>query len=221
MSFLTRGAKMIVLNPFVSLPVGLVFAVMGAMFVADIPPTLRDLNSLSQLPSFALAKPGEKTFVEGRISEHNQPVYQQFVTYLREDYHSSTARTSSWVEVARQTPPLMIETRDKAVRIVNDHYALESTDVTVEEAAPTLTKGAVQARGYVVGSPVLAVGFVAQETEGLVAEFLYAGVRDDYLAYLTKSLRNAVWLGSGSLATAFILIFQGGRQLHLFLRSST
>jgi hypothetical protein len=220
MSFLTRRAKTVALNPFVLLPVGLVIAVLGAMVVADIPPTLRDLNSLRQLPAFASAKPGERTFVEGHISEHNQPVYHQFVAYLREDYRSSTARTSGWIEVARQTPPFVIEMQGESVQIVNDYYVLESTDVTLEEASPTLTKGAVQSRGFVVGSPVLAVGFVDQETKELVAEFLYAGTRDDYLAFLTRFLRNVVWRGSGSLATAFILIVQAGRQLRLFLRSS-
>jgi hypothetical protein len=212
--------KTMVFNPFVVLPVGLVFAAMGLMFSVDILPTLRELNEFRQLPLFATANLGERAFLEGRISEQNQIVYGQFVAYVREDYRSSTARTSSWHEVARQTPPLIIETRDKAVRIVNDHYALESTDAILEEAAPSLTKGAVQARGFVVGSQVLAVGFVAQETKGLIAEFIYAGTHSDYVAYLTRSLRNACWLGGGSLAIALILIFQAGRQLRLFLRSS-
>jgi hypothetical protein len=87
----------------------------------------------------------------------------------------------------------MIETQGEAVQIVNDTYALESTDVTLEEAAPTLMKGAVQSRGFVIGSPVLAVGFVAQQTRGLVAELLYAGTHSGYVSYLTRSLRNARW----------------------------
>jgi hypothetical protein len=219
MSFLTKWARTVLLNPFVLLPVGLVFAVVGLLFV-DIPTTLRDLNSLRQLPSFASAKLGERTFVEGRISEQNQTVYHHFVAYLREDYRSSTARTLGWVETARQTPPFVIDTQGEAVQIVNDTYALESTDVTLEEAAPALTKGAIQARGFVVGSPVLAVGFVDQETKGLVAEFLYAGTHSNYVAYLTRSLRDAIWLGSGILVIAVLLIFLGGRQLHFFLRSS-
>jgi hypothetical protein len=213
-------AKTIVFNPFVLLPVGLVFAALGLMFSVNIPPKLRELNDVRQLPPFVTANFGERAFLEGRISEQNQIVHGQFVAYVREDYRSSTARTSSWHEVARQTPPLIIETRGETVRIVNDHYALASTHVTLEEAAATLTKGAVQARGFVAGSPVLAVGLVDQETKGLVAKFLYAGTRSDYLAYLTKYLRNAVWLGSGSLVFAFVLFFQAGRQLRLFLLSS-
>jgi hypothetical protein len=213
-------AKRVVFNPFVLLPVGLVFAALGLMFSVNIPPKLRELNDVRRLPSFATANFGERAFLEGRISEQNQIVHGQFVAYVREDYRSSTARTSSWVEVARQTPPLIIETRGETVRIVNDHYILASTHVTLEEAAATLTKGAVQARGFVVGSPVLAVGFVAQESKEFIAEFLYAGTRANYLTDLTRFLRNAGWMGGGSLMIALLFIFLAGRQLRFFLRSS-
>jgi hypothetical protein len=90
-------AKTIVFNPFVLLPVGLVLAAIGLMFSVNIPPTVRELNDLRRLPPFATANLGERAFLEGRISEQNQIVHGQFVAYVREDYRSSTARTSGWV----------------------------------------------------------------------------------------------------------------------------
>jgi len=167
-----------------------------------------------------VAAPSQAAFVEGRISNHTPTVYRQFVAYLREEYRSSGARTSRWVEVARKTPPLVIEAHGRAARVVNSNYGLETTDVIVEEEPPTFTRGAIQSRGFVVGSPVLAVGSVAEETEGLVAEFLYAGTHAEYVAYLHRYLQNGLWWGGGLLFGGIGCIILGLWRLRRFLRET-
>ena len=211
----------VLLNPFVLLSVGLVFALIGASGAADVPATLSRARRVEQLQPMAEAAPGQAAFVEGRISNHTPPVYHQFVAYLREEYRSSGARTSHWVQVARKTPPLLIEAHGRAARVVNSDYGLESTDVTVEEEPPTFTRGAIQSRGFVAGSPVLAVGSVAKETEGLVAEFLYAGTHAEYVAYLHRSLQAGLWLGGGLLLGGVGCIILGSWRLLLFMRETT
>ena len=216
---LIKTLNSVVFNPLVWLLLGLCFAFIGISLIADIPKLSSQLRLMEQLPVFAVAKPGERAFLEGQISAQNPPVYNQFVAYVREEYRSSIGRNLRWVEVARQTPPLIIEVQGKAVRVVNEDYAFKTADVTLEEASPTVTRGAVQARGFVTGSLVFAIG--SKQDEGFVAEFFYAGTRSDYVAYLSHSLRGRMWFGGGILFIALCFIFWGGfifwrgRQLHL------
>ncbi len=210
---LMKPLNSVLFNPFVWIPLGLCLAFIGLSLIADMPKLSSQLHLVDQLPAFNVAKPGERVFLEGQIGEQNQPIYNQFVAYMREEYRNSIGRNSHWVEVARQTPPLIIKVPGKAVRVVNENYVFRTTDVTLEEATPTVTRGAVQARGFVVGSLVFAVG--SKQDEGFVAEFFYAGTRSDYVAYLSHSLRGRVWLGGGILSIAILFILWGGWQLHL------
>lgn len=205
----------VLLNPLVLLPIGLIFAFVGAAQVYDFPATRSHISHVEQLPLLAGATPGQAAFVEGRISSQNPTVYRQFVTCLREEYHRR-----HWVEVARATPPLVIETGGGRARVTNNDYSLETTAVTVEEAAPTFTKGAVQARGFVAGSPALAVGSVAAGTEELVAEFLYAGTRAEYIAWQRNAQQRGLWWGSGFLLFGIGCVSLGVRQLRKFLRET-
>lgn len=200
--------KNMLLNPPVLLAIGLVFPLIGASLIligasliANVPVALGNADRLIHLQPLSVTAPGGAAFVEGRISERTPTVHRQFVAYLLEVYYRSGPEhraRSHWVEVNRETPPLLIETRGSLARVSNDDYHIETTDITVEEAPPTFTRGAVQSRGFVKGSPVLAVG-AAVSTEELVAEFLYAGTRDEYLAYLRRDVQVGLRWGGGLL----------------------
>lgn len=199
-------ANSVLYNPLVWLPLGFCLALISIPLLANMPKLSSQLRLIEQLPAFAEAKRGERAFLEGHISEQNLPVYSHFVAYVREQYRS-IGRNVRWLEVARYTPPFILEVQEKVVHIVNDDYAFETTDVTVEEAAPTMTQGAVQARGFVARSLVFAVG--NKQDEGFIAEFLYAGTQSDYVAYLSRFLRRSAWIGGGILLTALTFIFWG------------
>jgi hypothetical protein len=207
----------VLLNPLVSLPLGLLFAIIFALQLADIPEILSRLKHVENLQPRDAAAPGQAAFVEGHISSLSPAVYRRFVAYLREEYRS-VGKTSRWVEVERQTPPLVIEAHGRSTRIVNNDYELETTRVSVEEEPATFTRGASRSRGVVVAGAVLAVGSAAEEPEGLVAEFLYAGTRAEYVAYLRRYLENVKWWGGGMLIGSIGFIILGVWRLRRFLR---
>ncbi len=186
----------VLLNPLVLLSLGLMCTILGALSVASLPATRSRLSHVEQLRPVGVAEPNQAAFVEGRISNHTPTVYRQFVAYLREEINQlGVSRSSRWVEVARETPPLVIEADGRVARVVNRNYSLETTDVTVGEQPQTVTKRGVRFRGFTVGSPVLAVGSVGEEKEELVAEFLYAGTHAEYVADLHRHLTGASWDG--------------------------
>jgi hypothetical protein len=158
--------------------------------------------------------------IEGRISEDNQKLHRDFVAYVREEYRDEFLDgdyIQRWVEVKRETPPLQITLADGEVRIDNDDYTFDTTAVTIEEAAPTVTKGAVQSRGYTVNSPVMLIGRV--ESGGSVkAEFLYAGSRSAYIAEMRSVAARSVPVGVAFLAMSLLTGFLCVRELRRFLR---
>ena len=80
---------------------------------------------VSGLPDLLSAPRGERSILEGRISGTVRPIREEFVAYLREQYRSSTARTSRWVSLGGEVPPLTIETATGVVRVVNTDYAFD------------------------------------------------------------------------------------------------
>lgn len=201
-----------VLLPGVLMSFGLFFVLFGFCALTEIPSAQSQIRQLEQLQPMSAATPGQAAFIEGVVSNRNRIVHRQFAVYLREEYRSS-GRTSQWVKVAHHTPPLLIEANGQTIRVLNNNYALEETDVTVEEAAPTFSQGAVQTRGFVVGSPVLTVGTVTENGKEFVAEFLYAGTRDEFIAHLNQEVHFGLWYGStffliGVLITILLTILE-------------
>jgi hypothetical protein len=209
----------ILLNPLVLLSIGLTITIVAAFALADVPATMSRLDHVEQLQPVAAAAPGQAAFVEGHVSDLSPVVYREFVAYLYEEYQSN-GDTSHWVEVARHTPPLVIESQGRVIRIVNRDYEVEATDVKVLEEPPTYTKGAVQSRGFAVSSPVLAVGTAAQEPGELMAEFVYAGTRAGYIDHLRRYIHNAKWWGGGLLFGGIGCMFLGVWRIRRFLREA-
>lgn len=207
----------VLLNPFVLLPIGLVLAFIGGFLLNEVPSTKSRISYFEQLQPMAAATSGQGAFIEGFVSDHNRTIHRQFTAYLREEYRSS-GRTSRFAVVAHYTPPLLIEANSQTILVSNNDYVLDKTDVTVEEAAPTFSKGAVQTRGFVKGSPVLAVGRVAENGKEFVAEFLYAGTRADFVANLNRQVHVGLWYGGTFLLVGTLLTILGVGQFWLFLR---
>jgi hypothetical protein len=207
----------VLLNPGVLMPIGLLFVFLGFFSLTELPSAQSQLRQFEKLLQMAAATSGQTAFIEGVIINRNQTVHRQFTAYLREEYRSS-GRTSRMAEVARHTPPLLIESNGQTIRVSNNDYVLEKTDFTVEEAPPTFSKGAVQTRGFVIGSPVLTVGTVSENGKEFVAEFLYAGTRAEFIAYLNRQVHFGLWYGSSFLLVGALMTILGVGLSWSFLR---
>jgi hypothetical protein len=206
----------ILFNPFVMGSIGLVLGFLGASLLVESPGLAARIRDAERLRPVGAAAPGDPAFVEGRISPRSPVLYREFVAYVREEYRSQ-GETSTWVTVAVAAPALWIETAAGVVPVVNRGYRLEKTDVTVEEQPPSLTRGAVQARGFVRGSPVLAVGRAA-EPGTLSADLLFAGDRAGYVAHLRRYRRSSGQVGSILLLAGIACLLLAVEGWRRFLR---
>jgi hypothetical protein len=219
------AAVNVVLNPAVLLAIALVAGGIGVFLVLDSPAYAQRRERAERLAPVSAANltdapPGQEVLVEGSVSPRNPAVHREFVAYVLEEYRDKALdgdSTESWVEVERATPPLIVLVRDGEARIANDDYTFDTTAVTVEEAKPTFTKGAVQSRGYVAGSPVLAIGKVVAGG-GVEAEFLYAGTRDAYREEMARMARRTLPVGLAFLLVGVAALAGGAWQLRRFLR---
>jgi hypothetical protein len=220
-----------VLNPIVLLVVALLSGIVGAVLLYDAPAYAARAARAERLqPASAAAlagsAPGREVLLEGRVSKRAPAVYRSFVAYVREEYRSSQLgwlggdTSQRWEVVEQVTPPLVVALRGGEARIANDDYLFDTTAFTVREAEPTLTKGAVQSRGYRAGDPVLAVGTVvdASGERAVAAEFVYAGTRAAYTAEMRRLARQSLPIGGALLVVCIASTVGLVWQIRRFLR---
>jgi hypothetical protein len=145
-------------------------------------------------------QPGREALIEGRISDRNSALFQQFVAYVREEYRGSDDQDrEQWAEDERRTPPLLIEVADGVVSLANSSYIVDSSPHIWPESQTSRTwngftgEGTKRYRGFQAGDVVLAIGTLAPGSEGmeLQAERVYGGTRSSYIA---DRRRSAVWM---------------------------
>jgi hypothetical protein len=210
----------ILFNPVIWLSIGGVLLLLGIVVLGDVPGISTRLQQLQQLPDLDDAAPGAVAMFEGTISPQTPLVYGDFVSYTQEQYQSCWD-SSCWVETGRETPPLWLWLAQQTVQIANQDYRFESTEHTLEEAAPTWTKGTLRSRGFRRGSTIFGIG-EARDWAGdrqVLAEFIWAGTRASYRDHLAAYRRRSLWWGSGFLASGLLLSGIGVWQLRQFLRS--
>lgn len=215
----------VLLNPIVLAAVALVTGIVGIIIVLDMPAYTKQMSRAERLlpasaTSIAHSASDNEVLLEGRISPSNSKLHQQFVAYVREEYRDEILDgddMQDWVEVKRETPPFLLRLPDGDVQIANDDYIFDTTAVTIEEAAPTFTKGAVQIRGFTVDSPVMVIGRVAPGGT-VVAEFLYAGSRAAYLAEMRRLATGSLPVGIGLLLVCALTTTLCIREIRRFLR---
>jgi hypothetical protein len=228
---LLRFFARIILNPIVLLVVALLSGIVGGVLLYDAPAyaaSAARAERLQPVSAAALADsaPGREVLLEGRVSDRTPAVYRSFVAYVREEYRSDQLNLSGgddsprWEVVERVTPPLVVALPDGEARIANDNYVFDTTAFTVREAEPTLTKGAVQSRGYRAGDPVLAVGTVvdAGGERAIDAEFVYAGTRAAYIAEMRRLASRSLPIGGVLLVVCIASTVGLVWQVRRFLR---
>lgn len=225
MKIIQSMLRHVLLNPLVLLAIALVSGGIGIILLLDVPAYTQRLARAegltpSTVASLVSSPQDSEVMLEGHISASNPKLQHDFVAYVREEYRDEFLDGDTiqrWVEVKRETPPLLITLADGDVRLANDDYLFDTTAITIEEAAPTITKGAVQARGYTVNSPVMLIGRV--ETDGHVhAEFLYAGSRASYIAEIRRSADRSLPVGLALMLVSVITIGVAIREIRRFLR---
>jgi hypothetical protein len=215
-----RGCiESVLYNPLVWGSLALALLGIALFLFIDVVRGDRHANNIARLPWFDVAQPGQLAVVEGQISEDSPLVRAPFVAYVREVYRSC-GRSSCWIEDSRQTPALVVDVERGAVQILNTDYRFESTDVTVREAEPTFSTGAIQLRGFGLQSRVVAVGTVVQQGDGraLDADFLAAGTREQYTEGLRIAASEGLWLSGVFLVVGLGVLRVTVRQVRRFLR---
>lgn len=215
-----RFWNLILFNPVIWLSIGGVLLLLGIVVLADVPAISSEMRQLQELPYLDDARPGAVAMFEGRISPETPLVYDEFVSYIQEQYQSCWD-SSCWVETGRETPPLWLTMARQQVQIANQDYRFESTEHELEEAPPSWTKGTLRSRGFRRGSTVFGIG-EARDMVGqrqVLAEFIWAGTRASYREHLEGYQWRSLWWGGGFLASGLLLSGIGGWQAWQFIRS--
>jgi hypothetical protein len=183
----------------VFLALGIFFATVGAQQASAEAARAERLRPLN-IATLDDSQPGREALIEGRISDRNSALFQQFVAYVREEYRGSDDQDrEQWAEDERHTPPLLIEVIDGVVPLANDNYVLDSPPHLWFESQTSRTwngftgEGTKRYRGFQAGDVALAIGILTPGSEGLElqAERVYGGTRSSYIADRRQS---AVWM---------------------------
>ena len=215
-----RFWNLILFNPVIWLSIGIVLLLIGIVALYDVPGISARIQQLQELPYLDDARPGAVAMFEGRISPETPLVYDDFVSYIQEQYQSCWD-SSCWVETGRETPPLWLTMARQPVQIANQDYRFESTEYELEEAPPSWTKGTLRSRGFRRGSTVFGIG-ESRDWAGerqVLAEFIWAGTRASYREHLEGYRWRSLWWGGGFLASGLLLSGIGGWQARQFIRS--
>jgi hypothetical protein len=212
----------ILLNPLVLLVIGLVLLVLGGGLAADAPAAGAHASLVEQAVALGQATAGQPAWVEGRIHASNLTIHHGFVAYIQEQYRSC-GRSSCWSELARWTPPLVVELPSGSTQqIINDDYDIVSTAVTREEAAPTALSGPVRSRGFEAGSPLFALGRATADSTfpALEADILASSTREQYIAGLRAYSRRALVAGTGGIAIGLLCLLIAAWRFRRFVRET-
>ena len=138
--------------------------------------------------------PGTAVLLEGTVSRSQPAAFRDFVAYERQQRERKEETPRTWVTRARDTPPLTIDLRNGAARIVNAGYSL-SAPVTTWVDPRVVGRTETRYVGLVAGEPVVVLGKAA--VGGVAADFVTPGTRASYLAAKAESRLVARWLGGG------------------------
>ncbi len=157
--------------------------------------------------NFKNSVPGHQVAIEGHVSKHTPVQFRQFVAYIRQEYQGSDDTKIFWSEDLRVTPPLLLALPDGLIQIKNNNYDIERYSITWQEDSEP-TWGTKQYLGFMVSSPVLAVGVVVQGVEGkaLEANWIYGGTSAEHINELRLEERFMFWSGLSMLVTSVIAV---------------
>ena len=204
-----RGCQL----PFGSLlllGIGLIFLVAGgALAIFGARQATAEADRAERLAPLGIetiddSRPGREALVEGRIGARNQPLFQDFVAYVREEYRGDEDDKEKWVEDERRTPPLQIELKDGIVELADDQYTFDNPPHRWQEPGGLTWngfsgEGTKRYSGFWRGDAVVAIGTLVEGSEGLElrAERVFGGTRAGYIAARRSAAAFLPWFGGG------------------------
>lgn len=210
---------------------GVIFTVIGVVFslVASlaISSDLARIQSLQPIGAILLedAPNGREVMIEGRISEQATPSFRSFATYVREEYRGDDSDGDTlWVEDDSDTPPLLLDLPDGAVRLRNQDYRLAG-ELTIWQESTLMRwdsstgEGTKRYSGLEPGASVLVIGQAAGNGDGAAidAEVLAGGTRASYIA--EQRLLKIIFGGLGGFFLVLGLLMIGITVLRLLRRA--
>ncbi|MDM8528740.1 hypothetical protein QUF58_11110 [Anaerolineales bacterium HSG24] len=182
--------------------IGIIFIILGVGFSVFVPPFLyNEATELEALPLVGVAylmdsHPNDGLVaIEAILSDQNPTLYQDYLVYSVDEYRRGSIDKNDddddeWVEISRNTPPLLLAQPKGMVKIVNEDYKVNGQQHII-------TDGNTRYRGLTAGTAVFVVGFHLSRGENpeLKANFIAIGTRDDYVAEQRKSAYFFDWFG--------------------------
>lgn len=199
--------------------VGAVFTLVGGVVLFVVLPNNRaDIQALEALPVLDAARLSDtpdntRAIIEGRISERNEKMLQELVTYSIYEYEDD-GDSRSWYFQESVTPPLWIdvagESGQRRLRVVNREYTLQNPPGRYEpEDRPQ--NGSLRYEGFRMGDSVTLVGIVVRQGDEreIHAEELFGGTAAGYKQYRREDLAGLTLLGGifGGLGVLFLVIY--------------
>ncbi len=230
-------------RPAVHVP--LILAGLGAVFLAVALLMLVNESSQRELArgttlttvtaaTLRLLPVGEAVLVEGRLTADNRAVFREFVACQRDRYDGvepsgAFKGRERWTPKETLAPPLVLETGDGTVAIVNQGYELRVPPHRWWDKADRtnlLGEGGERASGFFAGDQVSVEGRLVNAPAGgglranaLEAQVLFGGDRTAYLAYLRSGVQATRILGGVFLGVGSLLLGLGGLLVRRALRT--
>jgi hypothetical protein len=161
----------------------------------------------SDAAAVAAAAPGTSVLVEGAVSPRNPERFRDFVAYVRQEFRGADNNGDEKWEVDETIlPRLLIETGG-TVQLANEGYELAGSHERWREEGlewdRRAQEGTKRYTGLVAGRPVMVLGVVlaGREANEVVAELVFAGTRDEFVALQQSS---AGWLPAAGLAVGLL-----------------
>lgn len=169
-------------SSFILLLLGLIFFVVGVGLAVGFGywggQELARLKRMEPQSFAALtdARVGREVLLEGRISADMPAQFRDYVAFIHEVDTDTRLGKESWSEVERVTPPLVIDLADGKARIDNSDYQFGIMQTT--------TEGNDKYRGVKVSDPVVVLGVLSRNDDGIVitADTLAPGTRASYIS---------------------------------------
>jgi hypothetical protein len=195
--------------------IGVVIAIVVTTMAGSAAARAENLEPLSAT-ALESATIGSEALIEGRISRRNQPVFRNFVAYIREEYRGSDDDgDDEWVEDERRTPPLVVEVAGGIIDIGSGYDIREPHESWTESDILRWNgisgEGTKRYSGLLVERSAMAIGTVAAGSEGrmLQAEFIYGGSRAEYIQGQRTIARFAPWFGGCFCMIGLVIVVSG------------
>ena len=171
---------------------------------------------------------GEAGYLEGRLSEKNQPAMGELLVYYEFIYGGEQSRTESditstsgsrtvkepiWRETKQETPPLILNVEQTPYQISEGPYSMSNLSTLWSPYDALIKDETLRYEGFVAGDEVVVVGTVTETDSGLAIQptALWGGDFANYLENNQTGGRFGLFAGIGMVLLSALLFYLGIR----------